>query len=74
MVADIILPGGINLNHELVKTGHAWWYGKYAPGDVELQTLEADARAQHKGIWAASNPLPPWEWRKAGRARQHSYR
>ena len=35
-VADVILPDGRNLNHEIVKAGFAWWYRKYAPKDKEL--------------------------------------
>jgi endonuclease YncB( thermonuclease family) len=30
-VADVILPDGRNLNHEIVKAGFAWWYSKYVP-------------------------------------------
>jgi endonuclease YncB( thermonuclease family) len=29
-VAEIIRPGGWNLNHELVRAGLAWWYQHYA--------------------------------------------
>jgi micrococcal nuclease len=68
MVADIVFPDGSVLNREVVKAGHAWWYSQYAPGAVDLKALEADARAHHRGLWAESNPLPPWEWRKTGRA------
>jgi micrococcal nuclease len=30
-VADVILPEGRNLNHELVKAGYAWWYRNTHP-------------------------------------------
>ena len=36
--------------------------------DADLQALEADARERHRGLWSASNPLPPWEWRKLAKA------
>jgi endonuclease YncB( thermonuclease family) len=32
-VADVILPDGRILNHELVRLGMAWWYRRYAPND-----------------------------------------
>ena len=35
-LADLLLPDGTNINHELVKDGWCWWYRKYAPGNVEL--------------------------------------
>lgn len=64
MVADIVLPDGRMLNKELVRSGNAWWYSQYDRDDAELKALEADAREHHTGLWSASNPLPPWEWRK----------
>ena len=36
------------------------------PCDADLQALEADARERQGPLWSASNPLPPWERRKAG--------
>ncbi len=60
---------GRNLNHELLKTGLAWWYWKYAPNDSTLQTLEESARRQNVGVWSQPNPIPPWEWRKKMRKR-----
>jgi len=42
--ADVLLPDGTNVNHSLVKDGWCWWNRKYAPGDVTLERLEAEAR------------------------------
>jgi micrococcal nuclease len=64
ILADVLLPDGTNVNHELVKDGWCWWYRKFAPGDTELERLEQDAREAKKGLWADPNPIPPWEWRK----------
>jgi endonuclease YncB( thermonuclease family) len=50
LVADVVLPGGRLLNHELVRAGLAWWYAKYAPGDAALKRLEAEARAPRRGL------------------------
>jgi hypothetical protein len=44
-LGDVILPGGMNLNQELVKQGWCWWYRKYAPGNMILEELETRARA-----------------------------
>ncbi len=51
-------------HYTLVKDGWCWWYRKYAPGDAELEKLEHEAREGGKGLWADSQPVPPWEWRK----------
>jgi len=63
-IGEVILPDGMNLNQELVKQGWCWWYREYAPGDTELKKLEREAREERKGLWAAAQPVPPWEWRK----------
>ena len=63
-VADVILVDGRILNHELVRAGLAWRYGKYAPDIGTLAELEAAARDAKRGLWSQPNPVPPWEWRK----------
>jgi len=64
-IADVFLPDGTNVNHELVKNGWCWWYRKYAPDNTELSRLEQDARDAKKGLWADPEPVPPWAWRKS---------
>lgn len=66
-IADVLLPDGTNVNHELVKDGWCWWYRKYAPGNSELEKLEKEARDAKKGLWADPSPIPPWVYRKARR-------
>ncbi len=67
-IADVFLPDGTHVNHELVKAGWCWWYRKYAPKDIELKTLEEQARQSKKGLWGERAPVPPWEWRRDARA------
>ena len=64
IVADVMLPDGRNLNHELVRVGLAWWYQRYAPDDETLKALEEEARAARLGLWADPDPVAPWEWRR----------
>lgn len=66
-IADVILPDAVNLNQELVRRGWCWWYQKYAPDNVTLEKLEADARAARAGLWRDSNPMPPWVFRRMRR-------
>ena len=68
ILADVVLPDGRILNHELVRAGLAWWYREYAAGDTTLEALEQEARAARRGLWADSRPLPPWEYRRERRS------
>jgi micrococcal nuclease len=63
-VADVVLPDGRSMNHEMVRQGMAWWYTRYAPNDKELSRLETEAKTAHKGVWSDPSPVPPWDWRK----------
>lgn len=55
--------GGVHANAELVRSGMAWVYVKYAPKDSPLYQLETAARAARLGLWADPAPTPPWEYR-----------
>jgi micrococcal nuclease len=61
-----ITAEGIDVNAELVRLGYAWVYRRYS-NDAELLRLEEAARAEKLGLWAQSNPIPPWEWRRGRR-------
>ena len=62
-VAEVTLPGGMNLNQELVRVGYAWAAPQVSPGS-SLSKLEATARKWPRGLWVESHPVAPWEWRK----------
>ena len=64
ILADVLLADGTNVKHELVKDGWCWWYRKYAPENTTLENLETEAREAKRGLWAAPESIPPWEWRK----------
>jgi endonuclease YncB( thermonuclease family) len=63
VVAVVILPGRINLNQKLVAMGMAWWWKEYAPRSTMLPKYEASAKSAKLGLWAKSDPIPPWEFR-----------
>ncbi|RNI25655.1 thermonuclease family protein [Rufibacter latericius] len=67
-VGEIILPDGRNLNQELVKNGFAWHYTAYSK-DQELARLEAEARAEKRGLWEGPSPQAPWEFRQSRRGK-----
>lgn len=64
-----IIYAGQDVNLAQIRAGLAWWYRKYAqeqsPVDRQLyEAAEAQARANQVGLWSASDPIPPWDWRK----------
>lgn len=67
-VGEVILPDGRNLNEELGTQGFPWQYRKYSH-DPRLALMEAEAREPKRGLWAGTDPVPPWEWRHGAKAR-----
>lgn len=62
MVADILLPNGKLLTHELIKEGLAWAQPETANAQT-MKDMEELARAAGKGLWSEPNPIPPWKWK-----------
>lgn len=60
-----VYVGALDVNAELLRSGAAWVYRKYAK-DPNLYKLEDQAREKRMGLWALpeSQRMPPWEWRK----------
>lgn len=66
LVAHLILPDGRDAGREMLKAGFAWWYRQYSK-DASLGTLQDEARAARRGLWADPAPVEPWLFRrKAG--------
>ncbi|XP_059666808.1 staphylococcal-like nuclease CAN2 [Cornus florida] len=61
-VGDIYC-NGIFVQELMLKKGFAWHYTAYDRRS-ELEKWEKEARAKRVGLWAASNPEKPWDWRK----------
>lgn len=66
MVAHLSVDG-LDVNAEQVRLGMAWEYSHFH-GNKVLVALQKEAQSVPRGLWALSNPIPPWEWRK-----QHPY-
>jgi len=65
----VVFVNGTNVNEEIIKNGYAWQYQKYCKASFcdDWLKLEEHARSFAFGLWADSNPQPPWDWRKAKR-------
>jgi micrococcal nuclease len=62
-VVAVVTCNGVNVNRHQVETGMAWVYRKHNM-DISLLTLEQEAREMRRGLWADSDPSPPWDFRK----------
>lgn len=63
MVAHLGLDG-LDINAEQIHRGMAWEYSHFH-GNKALVALQEEAKQVPRGLWALSNPVPPWEWRKS---------
>jgi endonuclease YncB( thermonuclease family) len=69
-----ILVDGVDANLEQVKAGMAWHYKQYQKEqtmDDRISYADAEdvARSGKFGLWIDTDPIPPWYWRKAEKAR-----
>ena len=62
-VARVICEG-TDANLEQVQRGMAWVYDKYVT-DKSLYKAQDSAKQAGRGLWADTDPVPPWDWRKA---------
>lgn len=62
-VVGIVYVDTIVLNEELLSAGYAWHYKQY-DSSQRYALLEAEARAQRKGLWAEAYPVAPGDFRK----------
>ncbi len=57
-----------------IERGMAWHYKAYereqrTEDAREYAEAEIEAKSARRGLWADSEPTPPWEWRQAGRSK-----
>lgn len=62
---------GVYANEAMLSKGMAWVYRKYSKGYGNFYSVEEEARTTSRGLWVDPEPVPPWEWRKARRAKHH---
>jgi endonuclease YncB( thermonuclease family) len=67
-----VLIDGVDVGLEQIRRGYAWHYVKYAheqrAADRESYArAETEARAANVGLWSFSDPIPPWDYRRAPR-------
>ncbi|EKE8037952.1 thermonuclease family protein [Salmonella enterica] len=62
IIGRVFTTNGTEASRFMVQSGAAWVYGKYN-SDNSLPALQQEAKEHRRGLWADSNPMPPWEWR-----------
>ena len=62
MVASINV-NGLDVNAEQIRRGMAWENSNFH-SDKKLLALQEEAKQEPRGLWALSDPMPPWDWRK----------
>ncbi|HDL6704103.1 TPA: thermonuclease family protein [Yersinia enterocolitica] len=62
VLGRVVTMNGTEANRYMVQSGAAWVYERYNT-DNSLPDLQRVAQEQKRGLWADSNPVPPWEWR-----------
>ena len=62
-----VYAGNVDVSGEMLQRGLAWVYRDYVR-DQSLLAFEAEARKARRGLWAAEEPIPPWEWRRNARS------
>lgn len=63
IIGRVFTANGIEANRYMVQVGAAWVYELYN-ADKALPALQQEAQTQKRGLWADSQPVPPWEWRR----------
>lgn len=70
-----VLVGDDDAGLHLIRAGLAWVFTRYAKGlppdrREQYEAAESAARADRRGLWADSEPMPPWEWRQSAGGRR----
>ncbi|EAA2824252.1 thermonuclease family protein [Salmonella enterica] len=62
IIGRVFTTNGTEASRFMVQSGAAWVYERYN-ADRALPDLQREAQAQKRGLWADTNPAPPWIWR-----------
>ena len=72
IIGRVFTTNGTDASRFMVQSGAAWVYERYN-ADESLPALQREAQEQKRGLWADSNPVPPWEWRHKNQGDLNEY-
>ena len=61
----IVYHRGLSANLRQLSTGSAWHATQYAPHATLYAHAQHTAQKEKRGLWAAPDPTPPWQHRRA---------
>jgi endonuclease YncB( thermonuclease family) len=69
-VVGMVFIGNVCVNQEIIRAGLGWTYNRYCKADIcrEWVSMEAKAKIKKTGLWAHSDPIPPWDYRRGTRS------
>lgn len=53
----------VEVNLRMLELGAAWHYTQFDRSEA-YAVAERRARQERRGLWADSDPMPPWDWRR----------
>lgn len=67
-----VIVDGQDVNLAMVVAGLAWHYKQYereqsASDRLLYSSAESESRQARRGLWQDTDPMAPWDWRKASR-------
>ena len=65
-ILGIIYLGDMDVNLQMVRDGYAWHY-KHFDATPSYAAAENEAQSAKRGLWATTNPINPYRWRKSKR-------
>jgi endonuclease YncB( thermonuclease family) len=62
-----VLVDGEDASLKMLKAGMAWHFDKF-DDSPEYASAQAEAREAKAGLWSATDPISPWQWRTMSKA------
>ena len=57
----------VSANHEMVRSGWAYWYREYGGAEWGFDRVERQARDERAGLWQDEDAMRPWDYRRMKR-------
>lgn len=71
-IVGYIEQEGKDINQKQINDGMAWYYTQYG-GTVTYEIAQAKAKHHERGLWASSNYIAPWDYRKNEKEHRKSF-
>lgn len=72
IIGRVLTSNGTEASRMMVQAGAAWVYEQYN-ADNALPALQREAQKHKLGLWADSDPIPPWRWRQKNKNLNNFY-